>query len=559
MPAAVVTRLLVIPRTITLNEVHSQGTALKNTYAQAEKNYEAVMTAPRKDLGDSIQKAFRNVDDILEDLDFEKTDYNRRAIRILGYNNMEITKEKIEEVKEADISLQRVLKKMTPHHTLELIRKGVNPLETGFEELEGRLEEIAGTEENDAEKYAKFLYKLEKNNQIKQEEKEAYIGIYRLMRQVEKSDGAVIGSLLNQGADINFKNLLGAVRTNKQKGMEVTIDNNFGTLHATENRENTISQQITNYYNKLAQEIGEKLEPERIATLKITAETGLEQMADMLEQAAISEESELEYVKEKVKDFRKCEVADEQAIQTLFDYNQPITVENLLAADAALNARGEMYRQWHKYYQKTDKTLNEETFLDNVETIQQSITDKESLNTAFEQMQEAVKRVADISIEVGTIEAKDMKALSLLYKQMTFTRNVAQEENYEIPVQINGEITSVNLKILHDKQEKAKVTATMQTKLYGKVAAEFSITEGEVNGYIAANEADGLEALKQIEEIFALHLEKSNMKKGTLSFIPSKQLNIKAFGKKETNQENSVSTKELYQIAKSFIFALQSK
>ncbi len=42
-----------------------------------------MMTAPRKDMGDSIQKAFRNVDDILEDLGLETNDSNRRAVRIL--------------------------------------------------------------------------------------------------------------------------------------------------------------------------------------------------------------------------------------------------------------------------------------------------------------------------------------------------------------------------------------------------------------------------------------------------------------------------------------------
>ena len=42
-----------------------------------------LMTAPRTDLGDSIQKAFRNVDDILNDLDMELTDDNRRAVRFL--------------------------------------------------------------------------------------------------------------------------------------------------------------------------------------------------------------------------------------------------------------------------------------------------------------------------------------------------------------------------------------------------------------------------------------------------------------------------------------------
>ena len=45
------------------------------------------------------------------------------------------------------------------------------------------------------------------------EEKEAYIGIYRLLRQLEKTDGAAIGALLQQGAEPTLKNLLTAVRS----------------------------------------------------------------------------------------------------------------------------------------------------------------------------------------------------------------------------------------------------------------------------------------------------------------------------------------------------------
>ena len=73
-----------------------------------------LMTAPRKDMGDSIQKAFRNVDDILEDLGLETNDSNRRAVRILGYNNMEITQDSIQSVKEADMQVTGVIRRMTP-------------------------------------------------------------------------------------------------------------------------------------------------------------------------------------------------------------------------------------------------------------------------------------------------------------------------------------------------------------------------------------------------------------------------------------------------------------
>ena len=48
------------------------------------------MTAPRSDMGDSIKKAFSNVDDILQDLQLDTSETNRRAVRILAYNNTDV-------------------------------------------------------------------------------------------------------------------------------------------------------------------------------------------------------------------------------------------------------------------------------------------------------------------------------------------------------------------------------------------------------------------------------------------------------------------------------------
>ena len=98
------------------------------------------MTAPRADLGDSIKKAFRNVDDILKDMDLEISDVNRRAVRILGYNRMEISEENIGAVKSADSSIQRVLGKMTPAAVIQMIREGKNPLSMDMQELETYLD-----------------------------------------------------------------------------------------------------------------------------------------------------------------------------------------------------------------------------------------------------------------------------------------------------------------------------------------------------------------------------------------------------------------------------------
>ena len=83
----------------TINGVHKAGMELKSSFEKASQQYETLMTAPRTDLGDSIQKAFRNVDDILNDLDMELTDENRRAVRILGYNSIEITQDSVFQMK----------------------------------------------------------------------------------------------------------------------------------------------------------------------------------------------------------------------------------------------------------------------------------------------------------------------------------------------------------------------------------------------------------------------------------------------------------------------------
>ncbi len=71
LPAAVLVRYVGDEETFTLDSVYENGTALKNTYESARESYETLMTAPRADMGDSIRKAFRNVDDILTDMGLE--------------------------------------------------------------------------------------------------------------------------------------------------------------------------------------------------------------------------------------------------------------------------------------------------------------------------------------------------------------------------------------------------------------------------------------------------------------------------------------------------------
>ena len=46
------------------------------------------------------------------------------------------------------------------------------------------------------ESYSRFLYRLEQDHDITEEERSAYIGIYRLMHQIEKNDAAPLGAAM---------------------------------------------------------------------------------------------------------------------------------------------------------------------------------------------------------------------------------------------------------------------------------------------------------------------------------------------------------------------------
>lgn len=228
LPAQILGGFSTGERLDTLSAFHANGKALQETYEKAQESYETLMTTPRRDLGDSIRKAFANVDDILNDLQQGVSEENRRAVRILGYNRMSIDAGNIERVKSADAQVQSVISKMTPASVLKMIRDGVNPLEKNFSELEEYFETLPSEYESDAESYSRFLYGLEQNKEITQQERDAYIGIYRMLHQIDVSDGAAVGALVNTGAEVHFSNLLSAVRSGKFKSMDVSVTENFG-------------------------------------------------------------------------------------------------------------------------------------------------------------------------------------------------------------------------------------------------------------------------------------------------------------------------------------------
>ena len=606
MPSYVLGSTLANRFTETADGLLKAGIQCKQALDKVNEAYETLMTSPRSDMGDSINKAFRNVDAILEDMNLETTTANQRAVRILGYNQIAITEENILQVKAYDQQVNHMMKNLHPAVTAELIKEGINPLNTPIEQLNLQIQQmkqelgVTGTT-GEEEKYSKYLWKLEKEEKITEEEKKSYIGIYRLLHAVDKTQGAAVGAVIKAGQEITLSNLLAAVRTIKKGGIEATIDDDFGTLeNITKSRESITDQINAGYYKNVIKDIKNDIEPDKLASLGNSEDImnmSIEVLQDKLISSPLDDSidsgKEQEYWSEKVKDYRELIENSKEAIHFIESNQLPVTIQNIQAATDLLSGEQSFYKQWKKItpgmdsdYTEASSILDSINFTESqeepfsVDTISEGlISSMDNHNTMIEQysiIEENVENIITQLYENPVITTKDIKTLQRISNGMAFLNNLATKESYEIPLAIGDKVTNVNVTILRNTEEAGKVDISINSENLGKVNVNFSIKKEGLKGFITCDNRNGLDTLKSYEDrikqsILQEGIEVKQMNYGMENKTKSIN-NLKISGpflqEDKTFIENSdtlvepqeakTSTKILYKTAKTFLIQIRN-
>lgn len=548
----------------TPNKIHEEGRILQDTFEKANESYETLMTAPRKDMGDSIQKAFRNVDDILADLELETNQMNQRAVRILAYNEIEITVENVTQMKALDEKVQQTFQNMTPSVVREMIKTGVNPLDLSLDELNQAAVEIKDQLgiDNETEKFSRYLYKLEQNGQIAEEERSAFIGIYRLIAQVEKTDGAAIGMLAQQGAEFTMRNLLTAVRNSKKEGKEYTVDDEFGGLEDLEKTGVSITEQIeAGYQNDCLKDVARQISPEKMAQIQNWEDMTPEQLKHALEQLADNQEIQKSYVEQEIADYRAAATASEDVYKMLDQYDLPKTVSTVLAAQEMLNNGNGVFR---KLFAKAADTQNisladiEQQIL---EEFAEAVKTPEDMAKAHRKLAETAENVMKSMVNEVEVTSVDLKEMRMIHTQIELGTKMAKEETYHIPVLVGDSVTGVSLKIVRGKEEKGRVDVIFGGENVGKVAAQISAKGTKIEAYIVSDSKETLEAFQEREEEFAAMLAAEDEQEVELRYVYAKTKEVGLPVSKEEavseEERSEVQTKKLYHMAESFIKTVQ--
>ncbi len=482
---------------LTVSDIQKEGLALRQKYDSMQLTYEAVGTQVRSDLGDSIKKAFQNVDELIDETGLEINDENRRAVRILGYSSMEINTGNIERVKDADNKVNDLIRLLTPKNVLSLIRENINPLNMNIDDLSDRLASYEDESGIEAEKFAQYLVKMRDSGEITGDEATSYIGIYRLVDKIVKSDGAAVGALINRDADLSMKNLLSALRTSRRGHMDYIIDNEFGGAAKVDDA----------------------------TVLKIDTEIS----------TAFSDE----YYEEEAQKFVDAAKAEER-IYRLFERNgiEP-SADNINAAAELLGSKGSFLKDMFE----GEKDKKNSRLKESRDRILEKMDDPEEFAQAYDEM------VNEEIIAAFEGERLDIRIMQASHRVTAIQKTLAQTENYQVPVEINGEITSINLQIRHG-EKRGNVDILFESESLGRVSASFILTQDTTEGIVTCSKNAGYTYISDNKERL-LSTMSFNERKVTMEVI-------RADGKSfeppvDAREGENIETQELYRTAKAFI------
>lgn len=554
----------------TVYELYTAGKAMKQSL-EAASGYETLMTSPRADMGDSISKAFQNVDDILKELQIETSESNRRAVRILAYNSTNITEENIKQIKSIDEQVQRAFSDMTPAVTLEMIKRGISPLDMSMSDISDTARQIKSENHDERdEKFSEFLWKLEKKNEISEEERDSYIGIYRLISQVEQSDGAVIGSLVNQGADITMKNLLTAVRVRGKSAMDYKVDDTFAGVDSVSRGIKIDSQIESAYQANCLRDVLDTLSPEKMEFVQ--DDSWLEMTPEQLRQAVYEadEDNTLseQYATEQLRQFNQAVSVPENVYAFLEKYDVKTTAVNLMAASRLMKNPSEAVRNlWERGDSATARALLDET----LRRFSESVKNPKELAQAQETLADTAEQVMDSMIiedrHTGSIDIRQMK---LLCSQLRIASNMSRQENYIVPIETADGVTGMKLRIVRGEDKKGLVDIFLEDKKCGRVAAYFEAKENSVSAMIVTDDEQTKKLFEDNITMFEAGISDGEQRvridvalEHDISAKESKMSDMKSNTesdnetKKQLDGGESVQTTRLYHIAEQFIVNVQ--
>lgn len=484
------------------------------------KDYELVETKPRKDLGDSIEKAFQSIDSLLEQLEIEPTEENIRAVKILSHNNMEITNEKIEEMKGYDQQINQVIQQLRPEMVVKLIRDQNNPLKTPIETLNQQLQELQeGLDPSIEQKFSEYLYQLDQKKELSGNERESYIGMYRLLHQIEKEDRAALGAVVNANQEVTLENLLTAVRSKARTGFDHWDDESTTTSNGYKN--SILDQLAKGFSSELAADAVELYQQKGMPSTENDYDTFV------------------------------ATLAKKEVVELLSTMGLSISARNVKRVEQVCLSEPSFFTTMIDGISTVGESMGEEaqTYLGQ---LFDAFGDEEETRKIYGKIENLI---SETCLDQTYPTYGNTKSLEAFSDGLQLTGQLRKKHIFEIPVVKGEEIVHLKVQLQAEEDTASKLRIRLNQEEFGQTDVSLRVKDGQVEG------AFFCETRPQYEELLAKKAElkdvitKVGFSVGELHITMNKKESVFYDTVKEEDS-TSVSYESLYALTKEMVFQI---
>ena len=387
------------------------------------------------------------------------------------------------------------------------------------------------------------------------------------MHQVEDSDGAAVGSVMEAGWEMNLRSLLKAVRTQKRKGVDTRIDDDFGGLSDLRYTSKNITQQIDNafsgkefsgdsssdstrqYYERLSRQIMNEMEPAALreisdGDMEQLLDHSLERLQEQLKQAEGSQKTQQRLYEQLASQLRETVEQSQESIRYLEQMGLPDTINNIQAAHQLICQNYDVYHEIHE--RRRDVSGEEQDELrQSMEEIPDSLDQEDMLLQSYDRLGQSMEKILEHSYEKEMITSDELRGLKQLRTGMIFQSSRAGRYSYDVPVVTGDQVTTMNVTLIQGEEDTGRVQIYMDN-----ISAEFRVQQGEIKGLVLCDDREGYDTLSGDGEKLTQALQQDGYNVKNISYSMNHRSRVEAMTAKAGEK---VPSSSLYRIAKTVV------
>ena len=181
--------------------------------------------------------------------------------------------------------------------------------------------------------------------------------------------------------------------------------------------------------------------------------TSVERLLDSISDPPENPEENQGYYDDRMRVLQDILRNSEQSIRFLNAFDMPCTAANLMMAGHVLNNGTAVFKKLFGLASKKDEEDNEDkeklrNSLKKKLDLTDTLIDNMSMTEAYEQLEQEVKAVIDDEIAREDNSYDEIMKLKLMGMHVSFLKNPAKREFYQIPIETSGKIMNINLTIV---------------------------------------------------------------------------------------------------------------